>query len=235
MLTAMDKIADKPARLTWRPAYPGERPPQELVDAVLAQDTQQLQHIHDPNLQLLMFRLADAARQSDDQAITRLECFLVQADALMNYAERLPLVRELDVLEQFRAGLIASQDYNAGSDAKLRALRGKLPIQTKARRPSEARERALIRLLVHVLMIGGVKEIDAERKVAKYVSDSGLKRTPLGVHGVCVNIDVGEDKIGAEQFELWKARLPADIHRWNQKQHQAWVKRGVTIFPKLKI
>jgi hypothetical protein len=222
-------------RPTWRPAYPGERPPQELVDAVLAQDKQQLQQIHDPNLQLLMFKLAEAARQSDDQAITPLDCFLVQADALMNFANSLPLARSLDLLKLFRAGLIALQDYNAGSEAKLRPMRGKPPNRTKPRRPSEARERALIRLFVQVLMTGGIEEVEAERLVAKYASANGLKRTQLGVHGVCVEIDAGEDKTGADQFKLLKARLPADVHRWNQKQGLAWVERRAAIFRKLKI
>jgi hypothetical protein len=200
------------------------------VDAVLAWDTQrleqQLQQIHDPNLRVLMLKLAEAAR---DLAANPLECFLVQADALMNYANSLPLVRELDQLEQYRAGLIALQDYNAGSDAKLRALRVKLPGQTKARRPSEARERALIRLFVQVLMTCGVKEVQAERGVAKIVSANGLKRTRLGVHGVCVAIDTDEDKIGAEQFKF--LRLPADVQ--NQKQGWDWVKRSAAIFGKL--
>ena len=230
-------IESRPARLRWQLAHPVDRPPQELVDAVLAQDEQRLARIHDPNLRLLMLQLAEAARQSDGQANAALQCFLAQADALMNFVHNsIPLARELDLLKQYRAGLIALQDYSAGSDAKLRTLRGKVSNTTKPRRPSAARERALIRLFVHVLTGGGMDEVQAEKLVAEGVSDNGLKRTRLGVHGVCVAIDLGDagDRTGAEQFKvLKKAALPADVHQWDDEQRLAWVKQRATVFRKL--
>jgi hypothetical protein len=237
----MGKVADKLGAVTdtrpagwptWKPTYPGEQPPQELVGAVLAQDKQRLQQIRDPNLQLLMLKLAAVARQSEDQAVTRLECFLAQADALMNYANNsIPLARELDILKDLRGGLIALQDYNAGSYAKLRVLRGKAPNKTKPKRPSEARQRALIRLFVHVLTIGGtqngaLEDVKAEKKVAKFASDNGLKRERLGVRGVCVDIDLGEDREAADLFETLKAAtLPTDVRKWPEKDRLGWVKR----------
>lgn len=225
----------RPARPTWQPAYPGDQPSQELVDAVLAHDQRRIEQIRDPNLRVLMLELVLELAEPASQS------FQAQANALMNFANNsIPLVRELDLLKPFRDGLIAQQDYNAGSDAKLRALRGKAPNTTKPKRPSAARERALIRLFVHVLTIGGkqnggLEETEAEKQVARFASDNGLKRKRLGVHGICVAIDLGKagDKIGADEFEPLKARLPADVHQWSDEQRLAWVKRGATIFRKL--
>jgi hypothetical protein len=248
---------EKRAGPIWRPASPGDQPPEKLVDAKLAHDRQQMERvldhlqIHDPALRRRMRetmidkRRYDARRhedacRGDEPPTNALDCGLSQGWEILRDADAdSGFLRKHDVHKPFRDLLLAVEAFKAGRLEPLLALRREAPNRTNAADPVDAMVRAVLTLCVQKLTVGGKKNggftvTDAAKHVSDHATAQGLPRTKLTVRKIYYAVLNRKDEKAAD----WYASITAGSHhqdgdaRLSGEDRLARL-RQVTIFAKL--